>query len=198
MNAAATSISLREAHKALTRTRIVDAALALMEAGDEHALTLAHVAETAGVTERTLYRHFETRDALLAAVWSRVNESMADMANADTPRELVAQPRRLFAAFDEKPELIRAIVHTRQGRDLRLASNAKRRARFRSVVRAARPDLEEPAVTRLAAVVQLLDSAYAWAAMREYWDLDGTASGEAASDAIEILLRAPEAKERPR
>lgn len=189
---------LREAHKALTRDRIVEAALALMEAGDEEALTLARVADTAGVTERTLYRHFETRDALITAVWARVNESLADVAHADTPEALVAQPRRVFAVFDEKPELIRAIVHTRQGRDLRLASNAKRRARFRKVVRAARPELEEPALTRLAAVIQLLDSAYAWAAMREYWDLDGASAGEAASDAIAVLLTRSTEKERRR
>lgn len=198
MNETTSSTTLREAHKALTRTRIVDAALALMEAGDEGALTLAHVAETAGVTERTLYRHFETREALIASVWARVNESLADVAHADTPEELVAQPRRVFAVFDEKPELIRAIVHTRQGRDLRLASNTKRRARFRKVVRTARPDLEEPEVTRLAAVIQLLDSAYAWAAMREYWDLDGASAGEAVSDAIAVLLARPTEKERRR
>ena len=36
--------------------------------------------------------------------------------------------------------------------------------------------------------MQLLNSAFAWSAMRDFWDLDGKAAGEAAAEAIAILL----------
>lgn len=183
--------SLRDAHKALTRTRIEDAAIALMEAEDPDALTLARVAAAAGVTERTLYRHFATRDALVAAVWARVSTSLVRVDEADTKETLVGHPRRLFAAFDGQAPLVRALVHTREGRELRMEGNGRRRARIVKAVREARPDLDGAARTRLAAVVQLLDSAYAWAAMQEYWDMDGETAGLAASEALACLLTPP-------
>ena len=42
--------------------------------------------------------------------------------------------------------------------------------------------------TRLAAVAQLINSAYGWAVMQQHWDLDGTEAGLAASEALTILL----------
>jgi hypothetical protein len=41
--------------------------------------------------------------------------------------------------------------------------------------------------------VQLLSSAAARSVMKEYWNLDGAAAGEAASDAIARLLAPPKA-----
>jgi AcrR family transcriptional regulator len=186
--AATKSSPLRDAHRDLTRTRIVDAALDLMRAGDEAAFTVAAVAAAAGMTERTVYRHFETRDALMAAAWRRINEVVKTPALPDTPEALIAQPLTAFPFFDEEEVLMRAIVATREGRELRLSVNAERQAGMRAAVRAARPDLQEPEFTRLCAVVQLLDSSFAWLMMKDYWGLDGHEAGRAASAAIARLL----------
>lgn len=182
--------TLRDAHRDLTRSRIVEAALTLFEAaGDE--MTLARVAAAAGLTERTLYRHFSSRDELMAAVWVRVNEIVRTPNMPDTPERLIAQPMQMFPEFDAQERLIRAIVSTPQGRELRLSVNAERQAAIRKAVTTARPDLGEPGLTRLCAAVQLLDSSFAWAVMKDYWGLDGVEAGAAASDAIAALLAAP-------
>jgi AcrR family transcriptional regulator len=149
------------------------------------------VAAAAGLTERTLYRHFSSRDELMAAVWVRVNEIVRTPNMPDTPERLIEQPRQMFPAFDDQERLIRAIVSTPQGRELRLSVNAEWQAAIRKAVMAARPDLLEPGLTRLCAAVQLLDSSFAWAVMKDYWGLDGSEAGAAASEAIATLLAPP-------
>ena len=74
---------------------------------------------------------------------------------------------------------------------------ASGRERCAACVRDAFPQIQEPQLTRLAAIVQLIDSAYAWSVMKEYWDLDGTESGSAASEAIAILLGRRDASPQP-
>ena len=189
MSADGHDTSLREAHKALTKDRILAAALDLVRREEADALTLARVAQAAGVTERTIYRHFATRETLLEAVWARVNASMASPVFPQSAAALIAQPREVFPQFDAEEALIRAIVFTRQGRELRLSVNEGRKAAMRAAVREARPDLEEPDFTRLCAVVQLLDSSFAWSVMKDYWGLDGENAGIAASEAIARLLK---------
>lgn len=65
--------SLRDRYKEMSRERILDAALELI-ADSGNALTIAAVAQQAEVTDRTVYRHFETREALLDAVWPRMQQ----------------------------------------------------------------------------------------------------------------------------
>ncbi|MBL8549636.1 MAG: TetR/AcrR family transcriptional regulator [Hyphomonadaceae bacterium] len=177
--------NLRDAHKDLTRGRILDAALALIGEGVE--ITIAAVAARAGMTDRTIYRHFSTRDDLMTAVWEKVNSGLKYHMPATT-EELVEQPRHMFPDFDKQAAVIRAIVFSQQGHEMRMRVNDARQAAMRKAVRTARPDLKEPEFTRLCATVQLLDSAFTWSAMKDYWGLDGEEAGRAASEAIATLL----------
>src|ERR1700750_1329950 len=75
-----------------TRQRIVDAAVALHGSVGPAATTIAAIAETAGVTRLTVYRHFPDDDALFGAcsahwisrqqlpdpgAWSRIGDPAA-------------------------------------------------------------------------------------------------------------------------
>jgi AcrR family transcriptional regulator len=51
-----------------TDKRLIAAATALLDSGGEHAVTLRAVAQASGVSHNAPYKHFENRDALLAAV----------------------------------------------------------------------------------------------------------------------------------
>jgi AcrR family transcriptional regulator len=180
--------SLRADHVEQTRTRILDAVIAQMGDAPVESLTVAGVAKRAGVTERTIYRHFQTRDALLAAVWPRMQLLVGSRGFPQTAADLVATPRRLFPAFDKQEGPVRASVYSEAGREVRLRANDERKAAMLACVRDALPELDETAAQERAAAVQLLNSAFAWSAMRDFWDLDGAAAGEAAAEAISILL----------
>jgi AcrR family transcriptional regulator len=189
---------LRDAHRDLTRGRIVEAALDLLREGNAAGLTFAGVAARAGMTERTVYRHFETRDALMTAAWTRIGALVNTPELPKTPEFLTDQPLTAFPGFDAEERLMRMLVLSPEGHALRLSVNDKRVAGIRAAVRLARPELKEPDFTRLCAVVQLLDSSFAWLMMKDYWGLDGAEAGRAASAAIAALLAPQDTQARPK
>ena len=84
------------------RERLVDAAkAAFAEAGAE--VSLEEIARRAGVGSGTLYRHFPERDAILAAVYRREVQQMADAAarllTSETPGEALHEWMRLFVDY---------------------------------------------------------------------------------------------------
>jgi len=180
--------ALRERQKADTRTLILETVERLLKSSSLGELSLAMVAREAGITERTVYRHFATREQLLEATWGAVNEAIGMKEFPSTAEELIERPRKLFPAFDQRGEVIRAMLASPQGRELRLRVNTARQAAVRAAVKEARPNLREPAVTRLCAAVQALGSASGWATMTDYWGLDSAEAGRAASEAIAALL----------
>lgn len=182
------SSPLRERQKADTRALILEAVKRLLRDRGLAELSLASVAEEAGITERTVYRHFATREQLLEATWSAVNDRLGMRTFPGTAAELVERPLQVFPAFDEQGEIVRAMLASPQGRELRLRVNKERQAAIRAAVRDARPGMREPAFTRLCAAVQLLYSASGWATMTDYWDISSEEAGRAASEAIATLL----------
>lgn len=185
-------LSVRDAHKDLTRNRILEAAVAVLRGGSEW--TMAAVAAQAGVTERTVFRHFETREKLLEALWHWANRRISRPGMPRSAQELMHGPRVMFPRFDEDEALFRWFASSALGQAVRLSVKDERQSAYLAIVRGARPDLGRAARRRLAAVCQLLDSSFAWQSMRDYWDLDGEDAGRAASEALALLLNPPEKK----
>src|SRR5947208_1278973 len=99
-------MTIRQEHKQFTRSRILDAAAAELGRNSVEELTVNCVARTAGITERTLYRHFPTRDDLLGAVWAHIQGRIGSQGFPSTADELCKWPAHLFAAFDNHSELV--------------------------------------------------------------------------------------------
>ena len=180
--------TLRDAHKDLTRERILAAAIDCLNDEELEAITIEDVAARAGITKRTIYRHFATREDLLAATWPEMQKRVGSRGFPSTAREAVQKPLELFPSFDPMAGVVRASAYSRAGRELRLSVNDVRKKNILAAVKDARPDLSGAALVRLAAVVQLLNSAAAWAVMKDFWNLDGHESGRASSEAIAVLL----------
>jgi AcrR family transcriptional regulator len=180
--------ALRQSEKASTRALILKAVQRSLKDHSLGELSLATVAREAGVTERTVYRHFETRQQLLDATWDEVNDAIGMKDFPRSAEELVVRPITLFPAFAKHEEVIRAMLSSPQGRELRLRANKERQVAIRAVVKSVRAELRGPALTRLCAAVQALCSASGWATMTDYWGLDSVEAGRAASDAIAALL----------
>jgi len=181
---------LRQAQAAQTRERIECAAADLLGEGSAaDSITFRAVAERAGVTEMTVYRHFPTREALMHGLWHQINARMAPgIGMPDNIDALLAQHAALFAGFDRQAPQIVASLVTEQGREMRTSLNEQRCKAFRGIAREAAPTLSPAECTRAAAVLQLLHSAHAWMSLREQWGLDGREIGAATRWAIETLL----------
>lgn len=102
-------------HHGDLRRALVDAALRLVEAGDEVSPTLRSVAEAVGVSAAAPYRHFADREALLAAVLVRGFDELAETMNherlaAGSPLEALAATGEAYVRFAaEHPRLYRTM-----------------------------------------------------------------------------------------
>jgi AcrR family transcriptional regulator len=185
---------LRQARALETRERILAGVADWLQRGEPGELTLEAVAEEAGVERRTLFRHFATRETLLAAFWVWINARIAPSTLPGSLDELIAAPRETFARFDDEEGVIRASLHSAAGRAMRMAAVGARRAAFRAALREATRGASAADRRRLEAVVHALYSASAWGAMRDYAGVSGARAGDAASWALAVLVDAVRAR----
>ena len=181
---------LRDEQKAETRRRIVAAAERLMQDADLVELTFAAVAREAGVQERTVYRHFATTGDLLDALWDALDPRIGTASFPDSEATLVEAPRRVFPAFDDNENLMRAFWSTPQGREFRLRVNDKRKAAIRKAVADAVKDLPANEARWVTAAAQLLYSGAAWQTMKDYWGFSGDEAGKASSFMLQLIFDA--------
>jgi AcrR family transcriptional regulator len=189
------SVSLSSARSELVRQRVLAGVAQVLDRGE--ALTFAAVAPAAGVPERTIYRHFPTREALLAAVYTWVNQRLGVDGERPTDAEGLARlVRQAFGGFDAMAPVIRELLLAPEGRSARLAANPERQRAALAIVRHEAPGLDPASARRVAAVLQLLTAAATWQALREYWGLDGAEAAEASVLASELILEGARCRER--
>jgi len=187
------AVSLTEARADLIRTRILQGVALLLERGETW--TFASVAKEAGVPERTLYRYFPTREALLEGIfeWANARLGFQGERPTDAPA-LKALVRRCFPGFDALAPVVRELLLAPEGRLARLRGKATRQRSSLALVQREAPGLAATDARRLAAVLQLLGQAATWHSLRDYWDMNGEEAAEASTLAIELLLEGARAR----
>lgn len=186
--------SAREELATITHARAMEALAALLREGSD--VTFELLSQESGIPVRTLYRHFENKEALFVAFWPWLN-TMIDVP--DRPRDaeaLIAHIPDLFDAFERDEPLIRAMLHHPYGRGARLAHAAARCEKFAEALREVTNDLPAAETRQLLAAVTALCSASGWETMTENWGLSGPAAAKAAQWAVQALIK--EARQAPR
>ena len=125
--------SLRERQAAVIRDAILDAVADRLDHDDPDDIAMPQVAAGAGISLRTLYRYFPTREAMFDAVGDHV------VARLGLPRQIEGAddiaPVFLESAQRgaQSPRLVRAMLWTRLGRRAR---SSHRRRRVESIAAA--------------------------------------------------------------
>src|SRR5580692_11454772 len=110
---------LRERQAAVIREAILDALAGQLERADPDDVALPQVAADAGISLRTLYRYFPTREAMFDAVGDHVVARMGlprQIDGADDIAPVFLESARRGA---QSPQLVRAMLWTRLGRRAR-------------------------------------------------------------------------------
>ena len=180
--------TLRERQHEATRNLILDALIDQLAETGAFDYSAFELARRANVSVRTIYRHFPDRDALLAAMSTRVNERLGLYNLPTDPGQLADAARVLFRKFDEHPELIVAQITTSAGGQVRSHGRKDRIARVRTAVEQLATDLDPQVRNARTAIIACLLSANTWQRMRDEFGMNGGASGEALAWALEVLL----------
>ena len=112
--------NLRDRQKAETHDQILRAVAARLEAGGLEELSFSEVAAEAKVGERTVYRHFPTREALMGAFWAWLQvQALAPPRPSSTRiRDAITAPRdsqkpmRIMLVTDAWEPQVNGVVRT--------------------------------------------------------------------------------------
>lgn len=118
--------SLRDRQRAETREQILQAVGRQLEAGHSlEDLSFAEIARDAGLGERTVYRYFPTKEALLGAFWAWMqNQAVASSPDKPRPRAMprvreaitaardTQRPMRIMLATDAWEPQVNGVVRT--------------------------------------------------------------------------------------
>ena len=186
------SSPLRAEQAEQTKARIVQAAVDLLAEGDAGDLSMADVAERAGVSVRTVYRSFATKDELLDGVIDWINQDI--VRRGGTPpterHNLEAGMTTVIEAIFEIEPLYRALFATAAGRESHRRSASIRREGLAQAYAAEMAGLDEDAARRLGAVLHLVASSNGALFMKDYWDLSPQDVGQVMQWAIRVLADA--------
>jgi AcrR family transcriptional regulator len=191
--------TLRQRQAEELRAAIRSAFVALVLERGATGFSLHDVAAAAGISDRTLYRHYASREVLVEAILAEnVAEFERDRRVDPEDTELYGDLERLadtFEHFEEHADLIRAL------RMLRASGEEDQAATARTKLireRVAAEGCPPPAVEQLTALLRLLTGSDGWARMREPdLDLDPREAGYAAHWAAQVLIRAAREVEGP-
>ncbi len=195
--------SLRARKRALTSDAIIQAAAAVVVEQGAHSFSMDEVASRSGVSLRTVYRYFETREALLLAIGERLRDELeADgVPSPDDDARMIDQMlgvlTRRFAVMGENEMLARATVATlpvaeaSEGGVLRTLTAARevRNQVIRDAIRESTPNMPDEVHEQLFGVMRLLGSIVGWSHLTAGPSkLDGESAGVAVRWAIETLM----------
>lgn len=105
-------ISLKDRHTDATQKLILSTAIELLERGSVTDVTVRAVAKQAGMSERTVFRYFATRDEFLDAVAAEATARMSTPPPPASVDELREFPAPLYKAFEANRQLVEGALHT--------------------------------------------------------------------------------------
>ncbi len=173
-----------------TRERILGALAEIVVEGGLSDFSVQGVADRCGVSHRTVYRHFPTRESMLDGLVAQVSAAMeaaGGAAQVERVEDLPGAVVRNFGLFTDHEALAKAAVRFSVGT---ATENRDRHQRTHAVEAAvAQAGLFGDDARLVAGVLRHLSSSRTWLLLREA-GLDASDTTAAAAWAIEILVAA--------
>jgi AcrR family transcriptional regulator len=181
----------RDNAKAETRATIVNAVVKVILEQGIHDFTMQSVAKAAGVSQRTVYRHFRTRDALLEGLlmhlhWRVVAAGLAPPENVAAWATYAAP---LFEHFSRMRDAMRASVIAAVALGYQPHQQLDSLGVVRRSLGAHFRHLSPTELREAAAALRVLLGRYTWYTLAVELELDATEVARSASWAVSALLR---------
>lgn len=185
-----TGMSLRDRQAAVIREAILDALAARLDHDDPDDVAMPQVAADAGISLRTLYRYFPTREAMFEAVGDHVVARLGlpgQIEGADDIAPVFLESARRGA---QSPQLVRAMLWTRLGRRARSAHRPRRVEAITAALAEVTSHLPPAEARRRTGAIVYLTSLPAWITVSEECGLSAEDARLGVAWAINTLLAA--------
>lgn len=167
---------------------MLEAAIAQLESNAADDVSMAEIAETAGVSLRTLYRYFPDRASLLRAAGEHLYDSLGVPFEIAGPETISASLLDAAKRLSTRPELTRALVRTPGGRATRTPVRGRRVQAIRAALEPVTEGLDPDTARWATAVIAHLCSAASWVFIADDQGLDDADAQRAVAWAIDFLV----------
>jgi AcrR family transcriptional regulator len=180
-----------------TAERILEAAFERLRDAPDAPFSHEIVAARAGVSARTVYRHFPTQADLVQGVWRQLRDRTGTTWPR-TPDAIVPELRVLFAQFERNDALTRAMLAAAPRANYPVAGSAEGRQAFRQALAPWLAQLTRAQQAALIAQCVAIYSAPFWQMLRDRGQLSARAAVDAAVATMEAVLAAARPVTAPR
>lgn len=184
---------LREAQAEATRQLILDT---LSETVAEQGLldfSVRELAKRAGMSERTVYRHFPDRDALFDALIDKTSQELdwdgaEDRMGLRSYDDIAHGVEQSFRGFEAEEIPTRVAIQLQHGLRQPSGDVRRRNDRHRRILAEALPEVDDEARARLFALLRVIMSSRTWLRLKEEFGLDGDESGPLVGWAVQLMV----------
>jgi AcrR family transcriptional regulator len=183
------SLRARQAH--LTRELILQATAEAIAVDPILGFSMQEVADRAGVSLRSVYRHFPGRKQLFEALYDWISSRLevpALLRSVTTLEDLPSLAAPLFARFESEAPLVRAGVLASLALGTQPATRAEWDRDVFAIFRTEMRNLDSDEARRAWAMVRLLFTSRVWLSLSERFGLDTDSAAEAIEWAARVLL----------
>lgn len=167
---------------------MLEAAIAQLESKAADDVSMAEIAESAGVSLRTLYRYFPDRASLLQAAGEHLYDSLGVPFEISGPETISASLLDAAKRLSTRPELTRVLVRTPAGRATRSPLRGRRVQAIRAALEPVTEGLDADTARWATAVIAHLCSAASWVFIADDQGLDDADAQRAVAWAIDFLV----------
>jgi AcrR family transcriptional regulator len=179
-----------------TPTAILASAAILLRERTFEDITYLDLAEAAGVSERTIYRHFPTRSHLLEALARWIEVERFPLAESNTPEGFRKAVSEQFTAYGSAPGYAFIAARGAALSPTTETSSTPIAGTILSMLSRAAPTLNRRDSQRIAAAALCFASPIFWARMRAGFDMNAEQAFEVFDRAIlRVMAVAPKAVE---
>src|SRR5262245_30556262 len=191
------SPTLRDQHAELTRDLIFQAFTKLVLDEGVHDFSIQQVADIAGVSHRTVYLYFSTREELIdgLAVW--LASRMPKDLDSYQPAEFADAIRDSHAVFAEQADRVRALAVLAAGARIRLRHRHQRTRTVQRAMAAFTGHLGEEDARAVAVLIRQLAGSHMWSQLTDEYGIDQQSVTRVVVWAVSTLVEALKAGKGP-
>lgn len=188
MNTRRTYDNSRRAAQAEKRVeQILDAVMDIL-GSPERDLSVASIAQKAGVSVPTVNKYFPNRQAIFEAVQERIDERYGRPPQPQSPEQLRASIPRLHQFFAEHEATVRAVVTAPELRPFWEVANRQRNEGVRRAFKKLTAHLPEDEAAAVCGMVIMVIGTESWMALKDDWGLDDAAVTAASIHMLDLIL----------